>query len=305
MKQSPSPSPPRLVVQHPDLSQEAIAAFTQRLGTAPASIRNGAPGGARMQDAGDPGARAPRVAVWEAADIGAAEVATLAETLAVDAALVPARAALGDYRLLAFDMDSTLIPIECIDEIADYAGRKAEVAAITEAAMRGEIADFAESLRRRVALLAGLDQAVLQRVFDERLRLSPGAPELLAAARRAGLSTLLVSGGFTFFTERLQAQLGLDRARANTLEVVDGRLTGRVLGPILDADGKARALQEACAAIGCLPADAIALGDGANDLKMMALAGVSVAYHAKPVVRERTTFALTYCGLDGLLNLLA
>ena len=291
------------MVQHPALKPEAITAFATRLGAQPTSIRPAA--GAAVQH-GAPGhdPSTAGVAEWESVDIAAAEVAALASTLSVDAALVPAGYRLADYRLLAFDMDSTLITIECIDEIADYAGRKAEVAAITEAAMRGEITNFADSLRRRVALLAGLEESVLERVFEERLRLSPGAPELLAAARLAGLTTLLVSGGFTYFTGRLQAQLGLDHARANTLEIVDGRLTGRVLGPILDADGKARALQEACSAIGCQPADAVALGDGANDLKMMALAGVSVAYHAKPIVRAQTTFAVTWCGLDAVLNLL-
>jgi len=277
-------------VQHPQLPQPAIAAFGARLGKAPASAGRGATG--------------PVVAVWEDADLSRAEVEALAARLQVDAALIPAPARLADYRLLAFDMDSTLITIECIDEIADYAGRKAEVAAITEAAMRGEIADFDESLRRRVALLAGLDHAVLGRVFDERLRLSSGATELLAAARTHGLKTLLVSGGFTYFTERLQAQLGLDHAHANTLEVVGGKLTGRVLGRILDADGKAQALRDTCRAIGCSTSDAIVIGDGANDLKMMALAGVSVAYRAKPIVRAQTTYALNYCGLDGVLNLL-
>ncbi len=292
------------MVQHPALSPEAVAAFTTRLGAGPTSLRAADGGAAGRHDGNARDANAPGVAEWEAADIAAAEVAALAGTLSVDAALVPAGSRLADYRLLAFDMDSTLITIECIDEIADYAGRKAEVAAITEAAMRGEITNFADSLRRRVALLAGLEQSVLERVFDERLRLSPGATELLAAARRQGLTTLLVSGGFTYFTERLRTQLGLDHARANNLEVVDGRLTGKVLGRILDADGKARALQEVCSAIGCHPGEAVALGDGANDLKMMALAGVSVAYHAKPVVRAQTTFAISWCGLDAVLNLL-
>jgi phosphoserine phosphatase len=276
-------------VQHPELSASAVAAFAARLGRAPT---------------GRGGEAAAGVAVWEDADLTRAEVEALAAAAQVDAALVPPQARLADFRLLAFDMDSTLITIECIDEIADYAGRKAEVAAITEAAMRGEIADFDESLRRRVALLAGLDHAVLDRVFRERLRLSPGATELLEAARGQGLKTLLVSGGFTFFTNRLQADLGLDHAQANTLEVVDGKLTGRVLGQILNADGKAQALRDTCRAIGCTAAEAIALGDGANDLKMMALAGVSVAYRAKPVVRARTSYALNYCGLDGMLNLL-
>jgi phosphoserine phosphatase len=294
----------RLVVQHPALSPEAIAVFANRLGAPPTSTRPAGGAAGAGPDGAGRGVGAPGMAEWASADIAAVEVAALADTLSVDAGLVPAASRLADYRLLAFDMDSTLITIECIDEIADFAGRKAEVAAITEAAMRGEIANFAESLRRRVALLAGLEQSVLERVFNERLRLSPGAPELLAAARRAGLTTLLVSGGFTYFTERLKAQLGLDHARANTLEIVDGRLTGRVLGPILDAEGKAQALRDVSSAIGCRPTDAIALGDGANDLKMMALAGVSVAYHAKPIVREQTTFAITWCGLDAVLNLL-
>ena len=210
---------------------------------------------------------------------------------------------LADYRLIAFDMDSTLINIECVDEIADAVGRKAEVAAITEAAMRGEIRDFKESLRRRVALLEGLDEGALQRVYDERLRLTPGAPVLLDAARAAGLKLLLVSGGFTFFTERLRERLGLDFARANTLEVVGGRLTGRVLGEIVDASGKREAVLEACRSIGCTPGQAVVLGDGANDLEMMALAGVSVAYRAKPVVRAQTTYGLNHCGLDAVVRL--
>ena len=278
------------MVQHPALPQQAIEAFAARLGAPPVSAGRGANG--------------PGVAVWEDASLPRAEIEALAARWHVDAALVPAQARLADYRLLAFDMDSTLITIECIDEMADYAGRKAEVAAITEAAMRGEIADFDESLRRRVALLAGLDQAVLDRVFRERLRLSPGAAELLAAARTHGLKTLLVSGGFTYFTERLQADLGLDHAHANTLEVAAGKLTGRVLGRILNADGKAQALRDTCRSIGCTTAEAIVLGDGANDLKMMALAGVSIAYHAKPVVCEQTTWAISHCGLDAVLNLL-
>jgi phosphoserine phosphatase len=277
-------------VQHPSLSQQAIAAFAARLKAAPNSCTRGATG--------------PDVAAWEDADLAPADVDALAALLGVDAALVPAQTRLADYRLLALDMDSTLITIECIDEIADYAGRKAEVAAITEAAMRGEINDFDESLRRRVALLAGLDEKVLDRVFRERLRLSPGATELLDAARTHGLKTLLVSGGFTYFTERLQADLGLDHAHANTLEVVGGKLTGQVTGRILNADGKAQALRHTCRSIGCTTAEAIVLGDGANDLKMLALAGVSVAYRAKPVVQAQTTYSINHCGLDAVVNLL-
>ncbi|SAL00277.1 phosphoserine phosphatase SerB [Caballeronia ptereochthonis] len=222
---------------------------------------------------------------------------------ALDYAYVEPRAKLADFGLVAMDMDSTLITIECIDEIADFCGLKAEVAAITEASMRGEIKDFNESLTRRVALLKGLDAGALERVYEERLKLSPGAERMLEGARAAGLKTLLVSGGFTFFTERLKARLGLDYARANTLEIVDGKLTGKVVGEIVNADVKARTLVETCAKIGIDPARAIAMGDGSNDLKMMAEAGLSVAFRAKPVVRQSASVALNSVGLDGLLRL--
>jgi len=201
------------------------------------------------------------------------------------------------------DMDSTLITIECIDEIADYCGVKPQVAAITEAAMRGEITDFDESLRRRVALLAGLDASVLERVYEERLKLSPGAETMLAQARAAGLKTLLVSGGFTFFTQRLQERLGLDYNRANQLEIVDGKLTGAVLGEIVDAQVKADTLISICANLGIAPQRAIAMGDGSNDLKMMAVAGLSVAFRAKPVVRKAADVAFNHVGLDALPRL--
>lgn len=210
---------------------------------------------------------------------------------------------LTDFGLVVMDMDSTLISIECIDEIADMQGLKPQVAAITEEAMRGEI-DFAESLRRRVALLEGLDEGALQRVYDERLKLNPGAETMLAALRLHGIKTLLVSGGFVFFTERLKTRLGLDHAHANTLEIVDGKLTGKVLGQILDAQGKADWLLKLREELGLRPEQVIAMGDGANDLKMMAQAGVSIAYHAKPVVREQASYALNFVGLDGLVNLL-
>jgi len=201
------------------------------------------------------------------------------------------------------DMDSTLIGIECIDEIADMQGLKPQVAAITDSAMRGEI-DFAESLRRRVALLEGLEEGALQRVYDERLQLNPGAEDMLAALKKHGIKTLLVSGGFVFFTERLKQRLGLDFAHANTLEVVDGKLTGKVLGQILDAQGKAEALLHISGELGLRPEQVIAMGDGANDLKMMAKAGISIAYHAKPVVREQASYALNFVGMDGLVHLL-
>ena len=211
---------------------------------------------------------------------------------------------LADFGLLVMDMDSTLISIECIDEIADMQGLKPQVAAITESAMRGEI-DFAESLRRRVALLEGLEEGALQRVYDERLKLNPGAETMLAAMKKRDIKTLLVSGGFVFFTERLKQRVGLDFTRANTLEIVNGRLTGKVLGRILDAQGKAEALLQVRDELGLGPDQVIAMGDGANDLKMMAHAGVSVAYHAKPVVRAQASYALNFVGLDGLANLFA
>ncbi|TCP10088.1 phosphoserine phosphatase SerB [Caldimonas thermodepolymerans] len=211
---------------------------------------------------------------------------------------------LSDFKVIAFDMDSTLINIECIDEIADAAGKKAEVAAITEEAMRGEITDFKDSLRRRVALLAGVPCGALQEVYDQRLRLNPGAQELLAACRAAGLTSLLVSGGFTFFAERVRERLGIDVAHANVLEVVDGRLTGKVLGDIVDGEAKKRHLLELCRQVGCPPTAAIAVGDGANDLPMMGAAGLSVAYHAKPRVREQAMVAINEGGLDRLLEVL-
>lgn len=220
----------------------------------------------------------------------------------IDIAYVPPRR-LTDFGLVAMDMDSTLITIECIDEVADFCGLKNEVAAITEASMRGELRDFSESLMRRVALLKGLDASVLERVYEERLQLSLGAEPMLRAVQSAGLATLLVSGGFTFFTERLKARLGFDFAHANTLEIVDGKLTGRVLGDIVDAAAKARLLQAACAARGIEPTRAIAIGDGSNDMRMMAAAGLSVAFRGKPVVREAATVAFDHVGLDGLLQL--
>ena len=222
-----------------------------------------------------------------------------------DAAFVAPGMRLTDFRLLALDMDSTLINIESLDEIAAYAGKGAEVAAITEAAMRGEIADYKESLRRRVAMLAGADAALLGRVYEEKLRLNPGAKQLIGACRAAGLKTLLVTGGFTFFTDRMKQRLGFDFTRSNELEVVDGRLTGRVTGPaggeIVDAEGKAQAVRDACDEIGCPTDRSIVIGDGANDLKMLKLAGLSVAYRAKPVVAQQAAQALNYSPLDGVL----
>ena len=215
---------------------------------------------------------------------------------------------LSEFRLAAFDMDSTLINIECVDEIAAEAGRKAEVAAITEAAMRGEITDYKESLRRRVALLAGTPEAALQRVYDERLQLNPGAEALVRACQAAGLRTLLVSGGFTYFSERVRQRLGLDFARANTLGIAQGRLTGTLLerpwGDICDGAEKRRVLLEVCELMGIAPQQAIAVGDGANDLPMMGVAGLSIAYHPKPAVAEKAMIAIESGGLDRALEVL-
>ncbi len=209
---------------------------------------------------------------------------------------------IADFGLVVMDMDSTLINIECIDEIADMQGIKPQVAEITESAMRGEI-DFAESLRRRVALLKGLDESALLRVYDERLKLNPGAETMLAELKKHGVRTLLVSGGFVFFTGRLKERLGLDYAHANELEIVDGKLTGNVSGKIVDAQGKAEWLNHVRQELGLKSGQVIAMGDGANDLKMMAQAGVSIAYHAKPVVRAQASYALNFVGLDGLVQL--
>jgi len=215
---------------------------------------------------------------------------------------------LSDFRLIAFDMDSTLINIECVDEIAAAAGRKAEVAAITEAAMRGEIADYKESLRRRVSLLKGVPLSALQQVWDQRLQLNPGAETLVRACQAAGLKTLLVSGGFTWFTDRVRDRLGIDDTRSNVLEVADGVLTGRMVdqpwGDICDGDEKKRMLLSTCERHGIAPAQAIAMGDGANDLPMMSVAGLSVAYHAKPRVRDEAMVAIDEGGLDRLLEVL-
>jgi phosphoserine phosphatase len=219
---------------------------------------------------------------------------------------------LSDFKLIAFDMDSTLINIECVDEIADAAGRKAEVAAITEAAMRGEITDYKESLRQRVTLLKGVTVAHLEQVYTQRLQLNPGASELVAACKMAGLKVLLVSGGFTFFTDRIRDRLGIDFARSNVLEVESGpncgQLTGRMVdqpwGDICDGAEKRRTLLEVSTLLGLQPSQCIAMGDGANDLPMMGVAGLSVAYHAKPKVREQAMVSIESGGLDRLLEVL-
>ena len=220
----------------------------------------------------------------------------------LDCAFVPAGRRFADLRLLAMDMDSTLITIECVDELGELAGKKAEIAALTARAMRGEI-DYANSLRQRVGLLAGLGTHALQRVYDERLRLSPGAVALVAACRRHGIKLLLVSGGFTFFTERLKQRLGLDYTISNELELRDGKLTGAVAGRIVDAAAKAARFREVAAELDAKREQTVAIGDGANDLKMMAEAGLSVAYRAKSLVKAQADCALDYAGVDGVIHL--
>lgn len=279
----PAANAPILVVQGPDATALRAAALAEMCGAAP-PVR-AAETAWRLHGA----QRRNGVAAW-------------CDTRRLDHAWVPEERRFADLKLIAMDMDSTLITIECIDEIGDAVGKKAEISAITAQAMRGEI-DYPESLRKRVALLAGLSEDVLEDVYDEKLRLSPGAETLVAACRKQGIKLLLVSGGFTFFTERLKARLELDDTISNVLEIENGRLTGRVLGGIVDADAKAAKFRQLARRLGAKPEQTAAIGDGANDLKMMAEAGVSVAYRAKPVVRAQATHSLNFAGLDGVIHL--
>jgi phosphoserine phosphatase len=276
-----------LVVQSPEATPEQAAELA-RLSGATASTPIGAHA-FRLQGA----VRRPE---------GAAHLAEWCQARRLDHAWVPEERRFSSLKLLAMDMDSTLITIECIDELGGQAGKKAEIAAITERAMRGEI-DYAGSMRPRVGLLAGLDERALQDVYEEKLRLSPGAEVLVDACKRHGVTVLLVSGGFAFYTERLKARLGLDETLSNVLEIDAGRLTGKVLGPLVDARAKAARFRQLAQRLGAQREQTVAIGDGANDVPMMAEAGVSVGYHPKPVVRAKVTHVLDYSGLDGVLNL--
>ena len=274
---------PDLILQAPALAPDALAALARHAhARAVVPVGAGRPIAYRLPDAGADGS-----------------ILAAAYQAKVDAAFVPRDRYRKDVGVVAMDMDSTLITIECIDEIADMKGIKPQIAAITASAMRGEI-DFAVSLTQRVALLAGLPVSELARVYDERLRISDGAERMLAGFKATGAITAVVSGGFTFFTDRLKARLGLDVALANTFEVEGDRLTGRIAGGIVDAAAKAHAISELKERHGGL---AVVIGDGANDLPMFARADVSIAYRAKPVVREAATHTIDFCGLDAVLNL--
>lgn len=222
----------------------------------------------------------------------------------LDFAFVEEAAQLSDFGLVAMDMDSTLLAVESIDEIADMHGVKPQVSEITQRTMRGEIV-FAESLKLRTALLEGLDEDALQRVYEERIRLSPGAEKMLQRMKSAGLKTMVISGGFTFFTERIKTKLDFDYVAANKLEIEDGKLTGKVLGDIIGSTGKAEVLKKVREELGLKREQVIAIGDGANDLKMLGEAGVSIAYHAKPIVQQNARYSINHVGLDGVVNLFA
>ena len=272
-----------LVVQGPSLTPDQAAGLARLAGST------------RTEKIG---AHAWRIRSAAAAD----SIPPYCEREHIDHAFIPEGSRFADLRLLAMDMDSTLITIECVDELGDMAGCKTEIAAITAQAMRGEL-DYPQSLRKRVSLLKGLAETSLLKVYQERLKLTPGAETLLGACKHHGVKVLLVSGGFTFFTDRLKQRLGIDYTISSTLEAKGGALTGQLLGAIVDADAKAAKFLAVARDLGIEKEETVAIGDGANDLKMMAQAGVSVAFRAKPVVRAQATCAITWSGLDAVVNL--
>jgi phosphoserine phosphatase len=276
---------PTTIIHSPELTEQQRLAISQRLG-------------------GEPRAHGRHFRVEHQGLLSHTELESLRAECGVDINTLPAAFQGREVRLLVTDMDSTLINIECVDEIADFIGVKPQVAAITEAAMRGEL-DFAASLRKRVALLEGLDVSALERVYAERLQLNPGAEALVAGLKARGIKLALVSGGFTFFTERLKQRLGLDYTLANVLHQENGKLKGHVEGDIVGAEAKAAFLLQLCAGMGIDQQQVIAMGDGANDLQMLGLAGLGVAYHAKPAVQAQADVAIQYRGLDAVLDFLA
>ncbi|HWP00014.1 MAG TPA: phosphoserine phosphatase SerB [Methylococcus sp.] len=235
--------------------------------------------------------------------VSCTELDFLRHSLMLDLNPIPQDFRSSAVKLLVTDMDSTLITVECIDELAERIGHRDAVASITTAAMQGEI-DFATALQQRVALLEGLPLAVLEEVYEERVRPQPGAEALLAACRRRGIRTAVVSGGFDFFAERVRERLGLDFARANRLEVEAGRLTGRIQGPIFAAQGKADFLGELCAKLGLPPQGCMALGDGANDARMLAAAGLGIGYRPKPALRSVADAVIEYSDLTAVVDFL-
>lgn len=280
---------PVIIIHSKTLSAEQQQHITRALGAEPQ------PRGNHFHvDHNQPGCKA----------VSREDLQALRDACGIDINMLPDGFDPAAVRLLITDMDSTLISIECVDEIADFVGFKPQVAAITEAAMRGEL-DFAASLRKRVALLEGLDVSALQRVYDERLTLNPGAEELVAGLKSQQIKMALVSGGFTFFTERLEQRLGLDYTLANVLAEEGGKLQGHVEGAIVGAEAKAEYLQQLCAKLAISPQQVIAMGDGANDLQMLGVAGLGVAYHAKPAVSAQADVALQYRGLDAVLDFLS
>jgi phosphoserine phosphatase len=279
----------RIFISHPTLSLSQVASFKNALGVESLNFSS-------IQQSLVP----TQFADGNVQDVG--NIKAIATDFGLDVSVAPIQRSISDFKLAAFDMDSTLITIECIDEIADYIGKKAEVAAITEAAMRGEITDYQESLRRRVALLKGLPVEALQSVYDERLKLTAGAESLVTYLQQSGVKILLVSGGFTFFTEKLKQRLQLDFARSNQLEIADGKLTGALIGEIVDAQVKRETVLETCRLLDITAQQVIAIGDGANDLNMMAVAKMSVAFHAKPIVQAQASDAINFGGLDTIVS---
>ena len=286
-----------LILQGPGLNREGVADIIASLET----VISGVSDHVRISD-NETGLDCHRLGLASALD--ATTLTQLRSRYPFDINQLPAGLDAGNIRLLITDMDSTLISIECIDEIADYLDIKPRVAEITEAAMRGDI-DFETSLKKRIELLLGLDDSALQHVYNERLELNPGADIMLHGLRRKHIKIALVSGGFTYFTRRLQQRLDLDYTLANELAFdAAGKLTGLANDVIVGARRKADFLTELCSEMAISPEQVIAMGDGANDLLMMERAGLSIAYHAKPAVQQQADIVLNHCGLDGVLGLL-